>query len=108
MTLILMTEVIAIWRELTEDATSAVTITRRMMCQKLLKGAIRSKKEGLHRKDTRINSITTIWVWVVTNKIPLRRFPPIGIVQKVPSTINNTQQQASPPWLHGRPSKGVG
>ena len=32
--------------------------------------------------------------------LPLHRFPPIGIVQKLPSTINKTHQQRSP-WLHG-------
>jgi len=31
-------------------------------------------------------------------KLPLRRFPTVGIVQKVLSTINKTQQQTSSPW----------
>ncbi len=43
MTLLLTMEAVTIWEELTEDATSAATITRRMICQKLPKGAIRSK-----------------------------------------------------------------
>jgi hypothetical protein len=31
-------------------------------------------------------------------KLLLRRFPAVGIVQKIPSTINKTQQQTSPQW----------
>jgi hypothetical protein len=31
-------------------------------------------------------------------KLPPRRFPAVGIVRKIPSRINKTQQQTSPQW----------
>ena len=40
-------------------------------------------------------------------KLPLRRFPTVGIVRKVPSTINKTQQQTSPQWWAVCPPCGM-
>jgi len=48
-----------------------------------------------------LNSLTTIWVWKTfgrEQKTPAPKGSTIGIVWKVLSTINKTQQQTSPPW----------